>query len=92
MATQNMMDEDHGRTLLSTTDVYIDRNHNFTTADNFICDYGQVLDLGHVEEADPDITTLTTLRLTVQPGAATGSHTLYLRCKNFYTTATVTIN
>ena len=66
MATQNMMDEDHGRTLLATTDVYIDRNHNFTTADNFICDYGQVLDLGHVEEADPDITTLTN-QAAVQP-------------------------
>lgn len=211
MATQNMMDEDHGRTLLATTDVYIDRNHNFTTADNFICDYGQVLDLGHVEEADPDITTLTnqaavqpdegyllmsresvhrfpsgcvgiainstyrrmwvdswikdgktnvgavvnyaqyaprtlslpewgstiatinasageqstlavvrhkgceaevaagsraaisveeagstrnstTFRLTVQPGVATGRHTLYIRCKNSYTTATVAVN
>lgn len=210
MATQNMMDEDHGRTLLTTTDVYIDRNHNFTTAENYICDYGQVLDLGHVEEADPDITTLTnqaavqpdegyllmsresvhrfpsgcvgiainstyrriwvdswikdgktnvgavvnyaqyaprtmslpewgstiatihatageqstlsvvrhkdceaevaaesrqaisvevaggtrnstTLRLTVQPGAAAGRHTLYIRCKNSYTTATVSV-
>ena len=66
MATQNMMDEDHGRTLLATTDVYIDRNHNFTTAENYICDYGQVLDLGHVEEADPDITTLTN-QAAVQP-------------------------
>ena len=190
--------------------MYIDRNHNFTTAENYICDYGQVLDLGHVEEADPDITTLTnqaavqpdegyllmsresvhrfpsgcvgiainstyrriwvdswikdgktnvgavvnyaqyaprtmslpewgsttatmhatageqstlsvvrhkdceaevaaesrqaisvevaggtrnstTLRLTVQPGAAAGRHTLYIRCKNSYTTATVSV-
>ena len=33
----------------------------------------------------------TTLRLTVQPGAAAGRHTLYIRCKNSYTTATVSV-
>ncbi len=59
MTTQNMMDEDNGKTMMSTTDAYIDRNMNITSNDYFICDYGPVLDLGHVEEADPDILTLT---------------------------------
>ncbi len=59
MATQNMMDEDNGKTTLSTTDAYIDRNMNITSKDYYICDYGPVLDLGHVEEADPDILTIT---------------------------------
>ncbi len=59
MVTLNMMDEDHGRTCMGESDIYITRDHNFATSDYYLCDFGPVLDLGHIEEDSPDLGTLT---------------------------------
>ncbi|MDY6258901.1 MAG: DUF5036 family protein, partial [Bacteroidales bacterium] len=59
MVTINMMDENHGKTRMGTTDIYIDSSHNFKTTDYYLCDFGPVIDLGHIEDGSPDLGTLT---------------------------------
>lgn len=59
MATQNMMIESREKTLLGQTDIYITNNLNFKSADYYFADMGQVLDLGHIEEQESDLTTIT---------------------------------
>jgi len=67
MVTVNMHDEDNGRTLMGLTDIYITRDHNFySPSEYYICDFGAVLDLGHVEEQKPDLSTVTNVA-AVQP-------------------------
>lgn len=59
MATQNMMIESRDKTLLGQTDIYITDNLNFKSAEYYFADMGQVLDLGHIEEQESDLTTIT---------------------------------
>ncbi len=59
MATQNMMIESRDKTLLGQTDIYITDNLNFKSTDYYFADMGQVLDLGHIEEQESDLTTIT---------------------------------
>ena len=59
MVTIKMMDEDNGKTVIGLTDIYMTRAHNLVTNDYYLVDMGQVLDLGHVEENEPDFVTLT---------------------------------
>lgn len=60
MVTLNVMDEDHGRTPIGLTDLYMTADHNLVSPhDYYICDFGQVLDLGHIEEQKPSLTTVT---------------------------------
>lgn len=61
MVTVNLYNEDHGRTPLGNTDIYLNRDNNLVTSDYWLCDMGQVLDLGHVEENEADFNTLTSM-------------------------------
>lgn len=60
VATVNMFSESYGRTLLGNTDIYISQANNFISPEKYyLVDYGQVLDLGHIEENTSQFTTVT---------------------------------
>lgn len=60
MVALNMMNEDHGKTIMGNTDIYIDRDMNFVSggAYSFI-EVMKAQDLGHVEENEPELNTFT---------------------------------
>ncbi len=57
----NVMDEDHGKTLIGPTDIYMTRDQNIVSQDYWLFDCGQVLDIGHVEENGPDFQTASNI-------------------------------
>lgn len=60
MVALNMMDEDHGKTRMGKTDIYITRDMNFTSAGAYsFIEVMKAQDLGHVEENEPELNTLT---------------------------------
>jgi len=60
MVTLNLMDEDHGATRIGLTDIYMTRSQNICSPElYYICEAGEVMDLGHFQEQDIDLTTLT---------------------------------
>ena len=59
MVVLNMMDEDHGKTLMGKTDIYLTRDMNFTSEKYSFIEVMKAQDLGHVEENEPDLNTLT---------------------------------
>lgn len=60
MVVLNMMDEDHGKTLMGKTDIYITRDMNLTSGGAYsFVEVMKAQDLGHVEENEPELNTLT---------------------------------
>lgn len=59
MVVLNMMNEDHGKTLMGKTDIYLTRDMNFTSEKYSFIEVMKAQDLGHVEENEPDLNTLT---------------------------------
>ncbi|MDO4512343.1 MAG: DUF5036 family protein [Bacteroidales bacterium] len=59
MVVLNMMDEDHGHTRMGLTDIYIDRDMNFRSEQYQFIEVMKARDLGHVEENEPELNTLT---------------------------------
>ena len=66
MVSINIMNEDHGKTFMGPTDIYMTRDNNLTSAAYHLCDFGQVLDLGHIEEQEPSFNTLSN-QVAVKP-------------------------
>lgn len=59
MVVLNMMDEDHGCTLMGLTDIHISREYNFVSEQYRFIEVPKAQDLGHVEENEPNLATLT---------------------------------
>ena len=59
MVVLNMMDEDHGCTLMGETDIHITRDMNFISEQYRFIEVPKAQSLGHVEENEPNLSTLT---------------------------------
>lgn len=59
MVALNMMNEDHGKTLMGKTDIFINRDMNFVSEAYQFIEVHKARDLGHVEEEEPELNTLT---------------------------------
>lgn len=59
MVVLNMMDEDHGFTLMGETDIHITREQNFISEQYRFIEVPKAQSLGHVEENEPNLATLT---------------------------------
>lgn len=60
MVSLNMMNEDHGKTIMGNTDIYITRDMNFVSAGVYsFIEVMKAQDLGHVEENEPELNTFT---------------------------------
>ncbi|MGM9869179.1 MAG: DUF5036 family protein [Sodaliphilus sp.] len=59
MVVLNMMDEDHGFTLMGETDIHITRDLNFISEQYRFIEVPKAQSLGHVEENEPNLATLT---------------------------------